>query len=565
MKRTLKKAVAGLLALMLAAGIIDCGAENQTQPEETKAPEVIQVQPKKEKCTDLGTPLADVRVRQALALAIDMDTVIEALFHENAEKTDSFAGIARFWECDPELAKELLAEAGWPTEYVLDVVYTGDAQTEDLLSAIGICWEAIGVRAEFRKLEGDVEAQLWAAPEDPKEDDAAVDWDLALCTLMPLTSWDSYSSFASDSPRNSHTPPQEGLDDLIEQAASADESQRKAAVAAVQQILTEQVPAIGLMQQNVFFYTSNHLSGAEHAAGNDRYVYTKDILNWTTDREDETLYTNGGPVNFYVTPLAEPGQYLYQELVFERLLHADGDLNPSDGMLAENYHLSEDGLQLEFVLRDDLTWQDGEPLTAEDVKFTFELYLQANDANPVLKAVLDALEGAVDFRSGITEDCSGILVEENRITFRFATAAPDALTVFSQWPVLPKHCLEKADPENLQKDSFWKAPIGSGPYRVAETVMGEYAVLEHWEDYRISGEGNIRRIYLAASGETDADLVLRADMDMLDLGWGISADDAWAMDRMEGMKVTVLKIPCIRCFFINQFPHESYLAQTEND
>jgi peptide/nickel transport system substrate-binding protein len=156
-------------------------------------------------------------------------------------------------------------------------------------------------------------------------------------------------------------------------------------------------------------------------------------------------------------------------------------------------------------------------------------------------------------------------VEENRITFRFATAAPDALTVFSQWPVLPKHCLEKADPENLQKDSFWKAPIGSGPYRVAETVMGEYAVLEHWEDYRIAGEGNIRRIYLAASGETDEDLVLRADMDMLDLGWGISTDDAWAMDRMEGMKVTVLKIPCIRCFFINQFPHESYLAQTEND
>ena len=564
MKQTLKKAVAGLLALILAVGMIGCGAGNQTQPEETKSPEVIQVQPKKVKCTDLGTPLADVRVRQALVLAIDTDTIIEALFYENAEKTDSFAGIARGWEYDPEQAKELLAEAGWPTEYVLDVVYTGDTQTEDLLSAIGTYWEAVGVKAEFRKIEGDVAAQLWAVPEDPAGDDAAVDWDLALCTLMPLTAWDIYSGFASDSPRNSHTPALKGLDELIYRAASADAEQRDAAVAAAQQILTEQVSAIALMQQNVFFYTSDHLSGAEKAAGNDRYAYAKDILNWTTDREDETLYTNGGPLNVYADPLAEPGLYLYQELIFERLLNADGDLNPTDEMLAESYHLSEDGLQLEFVLREDLTWQDGKALTAEDVKFTFELYLQAPDANPVLKAVLDALEGAADFKNGTTEDCSGIAVEENRIMFRFATAAPDALTVFSQWPVLPKHCLEKADPENLQKDSFWKAPIGSGPYRVAETVAGEYAVLDRWDGSRLTGEGNIQRIHLAASGETDEDLVLRADLDRLDLGWGISTDDAWAIGKMDGMHVTMLEIPCIRCLFINQFPHESYLAQTEN-
>ena len=565
MKQTLKKATAGLLALILAAGMTGCNAGDQPQPAETQPAEIILAQPKKEKCTDLGTPLADVRVRQALALAIDTDTIIEALFYENAVKTDSLAGIVRNWEFDPEQAKELLAEAGWPAEYVLDVVYTGDTQTEDLLKVIGSYWDAVGVKASFRKIEGDVQAQLWTAPENPAEDNAAVSWDLALCTVMPLTDWDSYSSFASDSPRNSHTPPLEGLDDGILQAASAGETQREAAVAAVQQILTEQVLAIPLLQQNVFFYTSDHLSGAEDAAGNDRYTYTKNVLNWTTDREDETLYTNGGPVERYVTPVAEPGQYLYQELIFERLLNADGNLNPTDGMLAESYSISEDGLQLEFILREDLIWQDGEPLTGEDVKFTFELYLRTPDANPVLKKVLDSLEGAADFRDGITEDCSGIAVEENKITFRFATAATDALTVFSQWPILPKHCLESADPEHLQSDAFWKSPMGSGPYRVAETVTGEYAILERWDGYRLAGEGNIQRIYMAASGETDEDLVLRADMDMLDLAWGSSTDDAWAMENMEGMNVTALGIPHIRCFFINQFPHESHLAQTENN
>ena len=550
MKRTLKQIAAAILALTMAMGTAGCGEKKQTLPDETQPAEIIQVQPKKEKCTDLGTPLADVRVRKALALAIDTDTLIEALFYENAVKTDSFLEITRSWEFDPDQAKELLAEAGWPADYVLDVVYTGDAQTADLLNAIGTYWEAVGVKAEFRELEGDVQAQLWTAPENPEEDDAAVSWDLAFCGLVPMTGWDSYSSFASDSSWNSHTPPLEDLDDLIRAAADGDEQQQDAACVQIQQILSEQVLAIPLMQQNLFCYTGSHLGNTE-----------KDILSWTTDREDETLYTNGGPMDSYFSMLKQPDRYMYQQLVFQRLLDGDGMLLPEEGTVAQSDTLSEDGLQMEFVLREDLFWQDGEPLTAEDVKFTFELYLRCPDLHPVLTHVLDALEGAQEFKDGITDNCSGITVEENKVTFRFQKAAPDARTVFSRWPVLPKHCLENADVETLEQHKFWQEPIGSGPYRVAEAEAGAYCVLERWADYPLTGEGNVWKIYMAASGETDEDLVLRADQDMLDLAWGSSTDDAWAMEQMEGMKVEVLDIPYIRCFFINQFPHESHHAQ----
>ena len=554
MKRTLKQMAAGLLALAMAITAVGCGEKSRTAPDETQPADIIQIQPKKEKCTDLGTPLADIRVRKALALAIDTDTIIEALFYENAVKTDSFQGIARSWEFDPDQAKELLAEAGWPADYVLDVVYTGDAQTEDLLKVIGTYWEAVGIKASFRKLEGDVQAQLWSAPENPEEDDAAVDWDLAFCDLMPMTAWESYSSFASDSPWNSHTPPQSGLDELIRAAADGDEQQAEAACARIQQILTEQVLAIPLMQQNLFSYTGSHLGNTE-----------KDILNWATDREDETLYTNGGPLDSFYSMLEQPGQHMYQELVFQGLLNTEGILNPSDGMLAESCSISKDGRRVRFTLQEDLCWQDGEPLTVEDVRFTFELYLRCPDLNPVLTHVLDALEGAQDFKDGITDACSGIAVEGNMITFRFREAMPDALTVFSRWPVLPKHCLENADAQTLEEHKFWKEPIGSGPYRVAEMEMGAYCVLERWEDYPLTGEGNLQTIYMAASPETDEDLVLRADQDMLDLAWGSSTDDAWALGQMDGMKVEVLDVSCIRCFFINQFPHESCYAQEPAD
>lgn len=552
MKKNLKILLSWILVLTMLLGMAACGSQNTEEQNAAEPGDSVQAKPGREKCTDLGTPLADLRVRQALLAAIDIQTIVDALFHGNAQKAASF-GLPGAEEdlpdYDPERAKELLAEAGWPSDYVLDVVYYYDDQlTVDVLNVISDYWEAVGIRSSIRKIEGDVAQQLWSAPENPNEDDSAVEWDLAYGAVAALTESEFYTRFASDASNNSHTPPQENLDQWI---AEGDYEQ-------VRKLLAQQVLVLPLYHQNCFIYTSDHLDTAGAAAGNDQFSYEKDILNWVTDREDLTVYTDGGPVEFFSDPLVNPGQYLYQELVFERLLNADEQLNPTEGLLAESCNLSADGLTLEFTLREDLFWQDGEPLTAEDVKFTFELYLRSSGASSVLTDVLDALEGAAEFKSGKAEECTGIRVKENSITFVFEKKAEDALTVFSQWPVLPKHCLENADPEKLQQHAFWKAPVGSGPFRVAETVPGQYCVLERWEEYRLTGEGNVQKIYMAASAETDADLVLWAGLDLLDYAWGKSSDDAVSLGQMEGIEVTPVTIPYLRCFYINQFPHESY-------
>ena len=557
MKKNLKMMLAGILALAMVLGMAACGKKNTTGQDTAEPTVPVQVRPNPVKCTELGTPLADLRVRQALIAAIDLETVVDALFHGNAQKAGAF-GIPGadedLPEYSPEKAKELLAEAGWPSDYVLDVVYYYDDQlTVDVLNVIADYWEAVGVKSTIRKLGGDVAAQLWTAPEDPESGDSEVEWDLAYGAVAALTESEFYTRFVSDASNNSHTPPREGLDEAIEQGDYA----------WVRSLLAQQMLVIPLYHQNCFIYTGDHLDIPGDIAGNDQFSYEKDILNWNTDREDQTLYTDGGPVDFYCDPVVNPGQYLYQELVFERLLNADGQLNPAEGLLAERYEVSADGLKVTFALREDLIWQDGEPLTAEDVKFTFELYLQSSGANSVLTGVLDALEGARAFKDGDAEECTGIRIEENSITFAFERKAEDALAVFSQWPVLPKHCLENADPQKLQQHRFWKAPIGSGPYRVAETVLGEYCVLERWEEYRLAGEGNIQRIYMASSGETDGDLVLWADLDRLDYAWGKSPDDAASVEQLEGMTVTPVTIPYLRCFYINQYPHESYHQQAE--
>lgn len=550
MSKTIKKLLALLLALSLLAGLTGCASTEK--PEETGAPPAVAKPVKKDPCTELGTPLADVRVRQALIHAIDLDTIIEALFYDNARRAVSFTaplgvGLAEY-EYNPEKAKALLAEAQWPSDYVLDVVYYyDDQQTVDLLNVIGSYWEAVGVQAQFRKLEGDLAAQLW---ETPFEGEAGVQWDLAYGAVAALTESEFYNRFASDASNNSHTPEIEGLDAAI----------KAADYGTVQKILAENASFLPLFHQNCFIYTSNHIDTAGAVHGNDQFAYEKDILNWTTDREDNTLYTDGGPEEFFSYPAVNPGLYLYQEVVFERLLTSGSDLNPGEGQLAESYTLSEDGKTLEFVLREDATWHDGEPLTAEDVKFTFELYMQCPGANSVLADVLDALEGAESFLDNDADECTGITLEENKITFHFAENAADALTVFAQWPVLPKHKLENVRPDKLQQNKFWKNPIGSGPYKVAEVKLGDHCVLERWEDYRLEGEGNIDFIYMTASGETDGDLAVLAQLDRMDYAWGKATDDADYIGNLEGICVEKVEIPYTRCFFVNQYDHESYIA-----
>ena len=514
---------------------------------------------------DLGTPLADVRVRQALAYAIDMNAIVDSLFEGKAEVAKSFtapgdwlnAGIP-VYEYNPEKAKELLEEAGWPSDYTLDVVYYyDDQQTVDLMTIIGQYWQEVGVKAQFRKLEGDLAAQLWVPPADMEKGPSAVKWDLAYAAVAALAESEFYNRFASTASNNSSVPKQEGLDEMIAASnATMDVGEQKEAFYKIQQFVAENELAMPLYHQVCFIYTSDKLDTAGSAFGNDQFSYEKNILDWKIDRDDHTMYTNGGPQEFFWYPMVNPGYMINTELVFDKLINADSSLNPTDGMLAESYTVSEDDKSIEFVLRDGLKWHDDEPLTAEDVKFTLELMLRTPGTNAVASEVMKAIQGAQDFLDGKTDNLEGVVIDGSKITVNFDTVSANALAVFSQWPILPKHCLENASPETLQQEQFWQKPIGSGPFKVDEVVLNNYATLKRWDGYYKTGTGNIETIYMFASGENDSNLVKNAGAGKIDYAWSKSTDDAKAIESMDGMKVSTANIRYTRCFYINQFPHE---------
>ena len=143
-----RKLVSILCAVSLAASLL-IGCSGKQQPESETAGTGAKTEsaksgdpgtgnPGTESGEAPGTPLADLRVRQALAYAIDMDAIVETLFNGKAQAAKSYTAPGDWlnaeiptYKYDPEKAKELLKEAGWPSDYTLDVVYYYDDPAGD--------------------------------------------------------------------------------------------------------------------------------------------------------------------------------------------------------------------------------------------------------------------------------------------------------------------------------------------------------------------------------------------------------------------------------------------------
>src|SRR5262245_15293995 len=139
--------------------------------------------------------------------------------------------------------------------------------------------------------------------------------------------------------------------------------------------------------------------------------------------------------------------------------------NPAAPCLAESWSASPDGLTYEFVLRKGVRFHNGDPVTAEDVKFSFERYKGAGAKT--LKEHVTAIE----------------IVDSHRVRFRFKRPWLDFMTFYGTpatgagW-IVPKKYIEKVGDEG-----FKKAPVGAGPYKVVSFKPGVELVLEANEQY----------------------------------------------------------------------------------
>jgi peptide/nickel transport system substrate-binding protein len=153
--------------------------------------------------------------------------------------------------------------------------------------------------------------------------------------------------------------------------------------------------------------------------------------------------------------------------LFTPLIQYDEDLNPAPH-LAESWEMHGD-TAITFTLRDDVFWHDGQPVTAEDVKFTFDMAKDPETASLLASAYLAPVESAE-------------VLDPRTIRFRFEYPHAQAIEDF-WWPPVPRHLLEGVSATEMANAPFNRSPVGSGPYRFREWRANERVVLERNEDY----------------------------------------------------------------------------------
>src|SRR5438552_302764 len=197
-----------------------------------------------------------------------------------------------------------------------------------------------------------------------------------------------------------------------------------------------------------------------------------------------------------------------------------GDNTPS---LAESWSASKDGLTYEFVLRKGTRFHNGDPVTAEDVKFSFDRY--KGSAAKLLKDKVREVQ----------------VVDAGRVRIHLKEPWPDFMTFYGTsasgagW-VVPKKYVEK-----VGDDGFKKAPIGAGPYRVVSFTPGVELVMDAFDGYWRKTPSVKRLVFRSMPEEaTRAAALKKGEVDIVYLLSGPIAEE---VQRTPGLKLVPAQPP----------------------
>src|SRR5262245_6332895 len=197
--------------------------------------------------------------------------------------------------------------------------------------------------------------------------------------------------------------------------------------------------------------------------------------------------------------------------------------NPAAPSLAESWTQSPDGLAYEFALRRGVVFHNGETMTAEDVKFSFERYRGA--AAKLFKEKVAGVE----------------VVDPLRIRIRLREPWPDFMAFFATPATGAAWVVPKAYVEKVGEDGFKKAPVGAGPYKFVSFNPGVEMVLEAHERYWRKPPNVKRLVFRVVTEEATRLAMLKRGE--VDVAYSIRGELAEDVKRTPGLKLAPTLIP----------------------
>ena len=176
---------------------------------------------------------------------------------------------------------------------------------------------------------------------------------------------------------------------------------------------------------------------------------------------------------------ADMNSHSYITLLFDGLVRLDADLNVVPD-IAQYWDISSDRLTYTFHLRDDVYFDNGKNVTAQDFKYSWERACQPLTGSPVAQTYLGDIVGVKDMLAGAASSISGVSVPDDR-TLEVKIEQP--ITYFISKLTYPTSFV--VDQETVEGSSTWwqTDPNGTGPFKLSDWQYQSSLVLDRNTNY----------------------------------------------------------------------------------
>ncbi|NKF08202.1 ABC transporter substrate-binding protein [Clostridium gasigenes] len=239
-------------------------------------------------------------------------------------------------------------------------------------------------------------------------------------------------------------------------------------------------------------------------------------VSLATDRKDTLVIGINAPEGIFNPLYSESAYDIYiMESMFTGMIAPDEKGLPVEA-LAESYKISEDGKTYSFKLRDGLKFDDGTPLTTEDVAFTFTAGCDKEYDGVADFVNTTKIKGAKAYKEGTASTIEGIkVVDDKNIEFTLEEVNADAIYDFTA-QILSKAYYGKGYTQghlNYIKDLHAK-PLGCGAYKFVENKPGQEVDLVANENYYLGKVKIPNLIYKVTSETTRIQMLQTGEIDM---------------------------------------------------
>ena len=249
------------------------------------------------------------------------------------------------------------------------------------------------------------------------------------------------------------------------------------------------------------------------------------------------------------------------ELMFDRLMviNTDGTFGPR---LAESWETNEAQDKITYHLNENAKWQDGEPVTAEDVVYSAQV-ASSSEYSYLRRIRMQYFAGTDETgcETG-TDSIEVAALDDHTVEFTLKTPMDPAIIyalVNRDFFIMPKHLLDSISDADLVNDAFWQKPIGSGPCIFDSMESGVSIEFKANKDYYLGAPDFDRLVFKKVQSSNLLSGLMSGDIDVLSANSQIPLADWEAAKNTQG--IVTKSIPTFAYQYMAMNTARDYLTE----